>query len=167
MKYFYCQSYQAFNLALAMNLDEEVTVITAASNVVKACEFLKMKCIEHKQFSTIDFIKDKNGVDKEINGLIEIIQDNELHFSHTQFAVFCFYLVKRLNDIKRKTVFHNFELVYSKPTIKSIFSKSYLFTKVKQVLIKNRFNLSLEVRQSSIKSNMLSLKLDYIKKKLL
>ena len=32
MKYFYCQSYQAFNLALALSMEDKVTIITGAAN---------------------------------------------------------------------------------------------------------------------------------------
>lgn len=162
MKYFYCQSYQAFNLALAMNLDEEVTVITSVQNIVKACKFLKVKCVEHKLFGTNRMIRNKKDVDDEINYLIKIIQDDELHFSHTQFAIFCFYLVKKINDKKGKTIFHNFEFVYSQISLKSIFNKNYIFKKLKQLYIKNKCNLPIEVRTSTNNSYMLSFPLSYI-----
>ena len=164
MKYFYCQSYQAFNLALAMNLESEVTVVTAAENIIKACEFLKIEYLSHIKFSISDFIYRKPEVDKEVQRLIRIIGQSELHFSHTQFAVFCFYLVKELNDKNGATVFHNFEFVYSQPKIKSVTNKSFLLTKIKQVYLSNKYNLPLEVRMSTKKSFMLSLMINYIYK---
>lgn len=164
MIYFYCQSYQAFNLALALNTDTDVSVITASKNIISACEFLKVKYIEHKYFGITEMIRNKGEVDNEVNRLVSVIKNDELHYSHTQFAVFCFYLVKILKDNNGNTLFHDFEFLYSKPRIISIIKKNYVLTKLKQILLTYKYNLPIEVRMSTKNSFMISLNMDYIHK---
>ena len=168
MKYFYCQSYQAFNLALALSMEDKVTIITSAENIIKACSFLKVDFIEHKPFRLKDFMKKKSDINYEIERLVRIIDKNEMHFSHAQFAVFCFYLVKTINDRKGKTIFHNFELLYKKP--KSHFSnflnKQYLYSKINNTYLKLQYKLPVEIRKSTSNAYVISLKMDYIQRKL-
>lgn len=161
MKYFYCQSYQAFNMAIAMNLGEKIIVITASKNILKACEFLKITYVEHEAVSLSQIVKERRKVNKELNRISELIKDAELHYSHTQFAVFCFLLVDKHRKKGNDTVFHNLEYVYSKPNMSSVFNKNYLFTKFYQTIIKNSYHLPLEVRMSSKDSYMISLRNEY------
>jgi len=161
-KYFYCQSYQAFNLALFMNLDDDVIVISAAKNIIKACDFLKVKYIEHSPFANRDFVKRKYKIKSEVDRLIREIGNDELHFSHTQFAVFCFYLVKKLNDRSGKTVFHNFEFLYSSPNKLSLFKRNFYRVKSWQVIIAIIYKLPIVVRMSSSTSFMISFDINYI-----
>lgn len=168
MKYFYCQSYQAFNLALALSMEDKVTIITSAENIIKACSFLKVNFIEHKPFGLKDFIKKKSEINFEIERLVRIIDYNEMHFSHAQFAVFCFYLVKKINDRKGKTIFHNFELLYKKPKshFSNLLNKQYLYSKINNVYLKLQYKLPVEIRKSTSNAYVISLKMDYIQKKI-
>ena len=162
-KYFYCQSYQAFNLALSMNSNVDIIIISSAKNILLACKYLNVKHMQHQRFTLSEMIKNKRNVVEEKSKLISIIGDDELHFSHTQFAVFCFYLVKGINDMRGKTVFHNFEFVYNYPTYSSIKKRKYLKTKVYNFLLKHIYKMPVEVRMSSSTSFMHSLKISYIK----
>lgn len=167
MKYFYCQSYQAFNLALALSMEDKITIITSSENIIKACSFLKVDFIEHKPFGLKDFLRKKSDVNCEIERLVRIIDHNEMHFSHTQFAVFCFYLVKKINDRRGKTIFHNFELLYKKR--KSHFSdflnNQYLYFKINSIYLKLQYKLPVEIRKSATNAYIMSLKMDYIHRK--
>ena len=167
MKYFYCQSYQAFNLALALSMEDKVTIITSAENIIKACSFLKVDFIEHKPFRLKDFVRKKSGVNYEIERLVRIIDQNEMHFSHVQFAIFCFYLVKKINDRKGKTIFHNFELLYKKPKSHfcNLLNKQYLSSKINNTYLKLQYKLPVEIRKSTSNAYVTSLKMDYIQRK--
>ena len=165
MIYFYCQSYQAFNLAMAISLSEDVVIISSVDNIFKASDFLGIRHIKQEQITLKDFVLRKNKVDNEADRFLNIIGENEFHFSHTQYAVFEFYLIKRLNEKGRKTVFHNFEFVYFKPSLTSIFNKRYWRFKLFQVFLNIKYNLPVELRMSSAASFIVSLKLNYIKDK--
>jgi hypothetical protein len=145
-----------------MNLNDEVIVITAAKNIIEACDFLKVKCIEHSPFGISDFVKRKGKIDAEVDRLIRELGNHELHFSHTQFAIFCFYLVKKLNDRNGKTVFHNFEFVYSNPNKLSLFQRNFYGVKSWQVSIAIIYKLPIVVRMSTSTSYMISFDLNYI-----
>lgn len=163
MKYFYCQSYQAFNLALSIDIQEDIIVITASKNIIKACKYLKVKYVVHEPFSLKDFGYKYNAINTEIKKLITVIGEDELHFSHTQFAVFCFLLVTRLNEANRKTCFHNFELVYDRPKYVDYFKRKYLKAKLYHAAIKYLYKLPVVIRKSSKNSFILSFNLSYLK----
>ncbi len=167
MKYFYCHSYQAFNLALALSMKDKVTIISSSENIIKACRFLDVDFVEHKPFRLKDFIKNKSYVNYEIERLVQIIEHNEMHFSHAQFAVFCFYLVKKINDRKGKTIFHNFELLYKKPKFHftNLLNKQYLYSIVNTTYLKLQYKLPVEIRKSTSNAYVISLKMDYIQRK--
>jgi len=164
VKFIYCQSYQAFNLALYYNLQEEITVISSSRNIINACEFLIVNCLSHQHFSLNDLVSKRSEVNIELEKLIQIINGNEFHFSHTQFAVFCFILVKKLNDLSHKTVFHNFEFVYGDAPVSSFLHKNYLYHLTYKILLQERYRLPIEVRMSAANSYMLGLNLKYISK---
>ncbi len=167
MKYFYCQSYQAFNLALALSMEDKVTIISSVENIIKACSFLEVDFIEHKKFRLKDFIENKSDVNYEIERLVRIIDHNEMHFSHAQFAVFCFCLVKKINDRKGKTIFHNFELVYKKldSHFINLLNKEYLYSKINNTYLKFQYKLPVEIRKSTNNTYVISLNMDYIQRK--
>jgi len=113
-KYFYCQSYQAFNLAIKLSREVEVVVITGSPNIIKACEYLKINYIAHANYRGFELVKHYNKVNNEIKHMLTIIGKNELHFSHTQFAVFCFILINEAVKKNSNIVFHDFEFVYTR-----------------------------------------------------
>ncbi len=164
MKFVYCQSYQVFNLALSMSLKDKVIVVSSAQNIIKACRFLKLDFVEHTPFRLKDMIRNKKEADKEVQRLVEILQGHELHFSHTQFAVFCFYLVSELNKCNSQVVFHDFELVYTKPDISSLFSLHFWNANLNQQILKFRYKVPFELRKSTGHAYIQSLSLDYIRK---
>lgn len=148
-------------------MEDKVTIISSAENIIKACRFLKVDVVEHKPFGLRDFMTKKSDVNYEIERLDRIIDQNEFHFSHTQFALFCFCLVKKINDRKGKTIFHNFELLYKKQKarIKDLLSKQFWYFKTNTVYLKRQFKLPVEIRRSSSNAYVISLKMDYVQKK--
>lgn len=164
MIYFYCQSYQAFNMALSLSLSERVVVITSVDNIIKACNFLGLEFIVHRKFTINDYVLNSKLVKNEIKILVNKIADNEFHFSHTQFAVFNFILVKALNDTGRKTVFHNFEFVYNAPSFKAWRNVNFIRLQTYLLLLNLLYGKFLTIRMSTVSSFMLSLKIDYISK---
>lgn len=162
MIYFYCQSYQAFNMALTFSLQKKIVIITSVENIIKACDFLKLEYLVHKKFNLNDFIFKRKQVLSEINRLVKIIAVDELHFSHTQFAIFNFLLVKELNNAGKRTVFHNFEFVYNKPTYMAWFNIVYFRLRLYLLIYRLLYGDFLTVRMSTLSSFMVSLKLEFI-----
>lgn len=160
--YFYCQSYQAFNLALSLGLKDEVIIITSSENIIRACEYLKIKYLQHVQFSHSEIITRKDKCLKEINRLIKIIGNEELHFSHTQFAVFCFLLVHISLEKKNKIIFHNFEFVYSRIKRIPIRCKEDFLLYTRYFFIKMFYNAPIVLGMSNPGLYMICLSLDFI-----
>lgn len=163
MIYFYCKSYQAFNLALATFQSQPVTVITPNGNIIKACEHLGVPYVGHKPLNAIDMIRDRKATRKEAARLVDIIQGAELHVSHTQLAVFCFYLIKRLVLAKGKVVFHTFEFVYSKPTMQALRTPGFYKQLFYLVALRSLYRLPLELRHAGKAMYVISLSLDYLR----
>ena len=170
MKYFYCHSYQMFNLALYYknNLNEDIIVITEETNIVKACEYLNISYLKHKKFvfSDWEFIKKNRSVKRELSRVIKEVGESELHFSHTQSAVFCMLLIHKS---KGNLFFHDFELVYPrynfpvlklKPVIK--YAQRYLNILMISLLYKN---VPLVLKKVNISGAMVGISLNYIHKK--
>lgn len=164
MIFFYSQSYQAFNLAVSMNLEKKIVIVTSDENIIKACKYLEIDFLPFQNFSSKEMIINSQAVKKEVNRLKNTIGNNELHFSHTQFEVFCFMLVKQMNDDKKKVIFHNFEFVYDKAVFNNLLNTNYLKNKTFQLLLQKNYNLPIELRELSNKIFVISLNLNYIKK---
>ena len=148
-------------------MKDKVTIITAAENIIKACRFLKVDVIEHKPFGLKDFRQENRYVNDEIERLNRIIDQDEFHFSHTQFALFCFCLAKKINDRRGRTIFHSFELVYKKQNVRitDLLSKQYWYIKIYKDYLKIKYNLPVEIRRSSSNAYVISLKLEYVQKR--
>lgn len=164
-KYFYCQSYQFFNLALSYNMTEEIIIISSVKNIIDACKFLNIEYISHDPFTAIEMIKRKNSVFIEINRIIKLIGNNELHFSHTQYAIFCFYLVKKSIDHNKIVIFHNFEFVYERIKIGFGYSHEKIYKYFILMMLKLLYNLPIELGKSSGNTFMICLKFSYIQRK--
>lgn len=166
MKYFYCQSYQVLNLALYNKfvLKKPVTVITASDNVSKACEYINVPVIRHFLFTSRSFITESRAVKNEINNLLSIVGNDELHFSHTQFAVFCFLLIHSSIKSGRRPIFHDFEMIYS--PYKKIFPNLREAKLIIQKLLLWAFYRGVRVvlRKAAKDNVMISLDLQYIQK---
>lgn len=154
MIYFYCQSYQAFNMALALNERQEVTIITAATNIRKAAEYLGIKCILHESFVYKDYVVNRKKVKAEIVRLLDVIETSELHFSHTQYAVFLFLLVQKGIQQKSTLKYHNFEIVYNRLSL--IFPKTIgqLYLAGYKLGINSLYKTNLIIGESAPKVNM-------------
>lgn len=163
MIYFYCQSYQAFNIALAMNAKEEVIIITSSENIIRGCKFLNVKHIVHAPFSPVAMLKQKKLVKHSVNQLIEQIKGHELHFSHTQYAVFSFYLVQNYMLEGGAVVFHDFEFVYKKSKA-DITNKYYLVAIIQMQVLKLLYGIALELRVTAKNTYVISLKNSFIEK---
>jgi len=159
--YFYCISYQAFILALRYQMDHDVTMITDASNIIKACEYLNVKYIIHTEYTELDLIKRPKCVKAEITKVLKIIGNHEIHFSHTQYAPFCFLLINKANENGQKVVFHDFEFVYDRVDRLPL-NKMNLILQFKYFCIKQFYNAPIQLGMSSPGTYMICLKKDFI-----
>jgi hypothetical protein len=161
MKFFYCQSYQIFNLALFESDNEDITVITSTKNIIDACKYLNIPYIEHVCFTRFDIIFKKYRINKSVRKILTIVGNSELHFSHTQFAVFCFILIAEGNRRKSNIFFHNFEFVY--PRIYNIKRLNLLGlgTYIQVLLLKLLYGIPFELAKVPL-TYIISLRLDFI-----
>ncbi|MCK6604142.1 MAG: alpha-2,8-polysialyltransferase family protein [Ignavibacteriaceae bacterium] len=150
-------------MALDYHKRYDVTVISHAENISKACEFLNVDYLQHKMFEQHEFILNPKDVISEVKRILEKIGDCEFHYSHTQFAIFSFILVTQLNKSGKSTIFHNFEFVYPASNLKHVFSPYYLRSKVINVLLKWRYKIPIELRVAGKRAFIQSLNLGYIK----
>jgi hypothetical protein len=150
--YFYCQSYLAFNFALS---HKDYTIITSNPDIVKACKYLKFKVISHKEFSLIDYLFRRKKIQNEICRISEIINKSEFHFSHNQFALFCFILTQNLLNKKNRVIFHDFELKFQKNQF--INFRSIYYKIICKILYFN-YSIPLEIRSPKKKIYVISLK---------
>jgi hypothetical protein len=158
--YYYCQSYQMLNYANYARLTEDVVIISSSDNVIKACDTLGFKYIQHKSFSQYEMTYKSKEVIRELDKIILQISDASLHFSHTQFAVFCFILIGRMIVQRKKVFFHDFEYVY-KPLKKLKISKPFFFTALYKFCLSKIYKLPLEIRDAG-GALPISLKMNYI-----
>jgi len=164
MRYFYCQSYQAFNLALQMNTHQEVTVVTCSENIAKAAQYLNISLLIHKAFTYPQLVRSKKSVLHEINRILSIIGESELHFSHTQFAVFLFLLINVAERQKRKLVFHNFEFVYNRKRFIFPSNRARLYLLFVKSWLEIRYRAPLEFGYSNPGTFMICLKKCFLTK---
>lgn len=152
-------------MALRMNMDEKVTVITGAGNIIKACDYLGVKYIKHEIFSQRDIILKQTKCRAELHRLIKVIDNQELHFSHTQFAVFCFLLVDLAMKHGNKVVYHNFELLYKRlDHLPFISVKNYLLG-IRYFLIKALYNAPLQLGRAAPGIIMICLHTNFLEDK--
>lgn len=128
MKYFYCGSTQALLYALAHN---NYIVVSPTETALEMCRVLDRELIEVKSGVSIkELITKPRKIKRELNRLINIMADGEIHFSHTQFAVFCFILISKARKRNIPIFFHDFEFVYpKKKDIKISFANLNVFFK--------------------------------------
>lgn len=157
MIFFYCQSYQAFNLALALNQREEVTVITSATNIRKAAEYLGIRFILHRSFVLKEYVVNRKAVKAEIVRMLHEIGTSELHFSHTQYAVFLFLLVQEGNQQKLNLKYHNFEVVYNRLSFVIPKTIGQLYLVGYKIGINSLYKTNLLIGESAPKVNMFCL----------
>ncbi|MFW6025686.1 MAG: hypothetical protein ACOCRX_05025 [Candidatus Woesearchaeota archaeon] len=173
-KYFYCKSYQMLNLALYYKhiLNENIIIITPESRIIEVCNFLNTDYIEHHPFKFKGwkslfpywlFLKYRKKVINEITRVNNIIKEEELHFSHDQFAVFCFLLISYNKN--SSIYFHDFEFKYPRNKFPFPNIKSYIIW-LQMFLIKGIYkNPPLELRKTSNSGPVISLKHEFIIKK--
>jgi hypothetical protein len=158
MIFFYCQSYQAFNMALRYRLENEVTIVTASENIIKACNYLGVKYLSHRQFSIDEIIFKAGLLKKELNKILsEIGKNNELHFSHTQYAIFCFLLIYQATKKGYQVVFHDFEFLYNRIIKIPLLNKNNLILKFRFLLIRFLFKAPIQLGMSSQGTYMICL----------
>jgi hypothetical protein len=147
-----------------MNNDDEVIVITCAKNIIKACEYLKINYISHNDYPGFDLIKLRRSVKSEITKLLETIGEDELHFSHTQFAVYCFILISEATRKRKDIFFHDFEFVYTRVKWLTLNIRN-LQLLVKYHAIKNIYKVPLQLGMSGPGANMICLDLSILRNK--
>lgn len=111
IKYFYCGSTQALLYALA---HDDYIIVSPTATAKKMCNILERTLIEVKiKVCLKNLIIRPIKIKKELTRLIDIIGKGELHFSHTQFAVFCFILIDKASKENIPVFFHDFEFIYA------------------------------------------------------
>lgn len=141
MIYFYCQSYQAFTFALKY---KDVCIISSQKDIIKACEYLGVQYLKHTSFGLNDFILKKKKVYNEINRIIKKTNHGQFHFSHSQYAIYCFLLVNKIVESNRNVFFHNFEYEYPKAKLR--FSLDFFKAKLIQIILNARYSPVFEIR---------------------
>tara|TARA_Y100001954_G_C15784619_1_gene591789 strand:+ start:901 stop:1863 length:963 start_codon:yes stop_codon:yes gene_type:complete len=112
LNYFYCESYISFNHAVTIH---NVSIITPNENIIEACKLLGINFVKSRRFSSIEFLKKKSLVLSETKSISRMIKKNdEFHFSHSQYSIFCFILLNKLVKNNIKCTFHSIELLYEK-----------------------------------------------------
>lgn len=162
-KYFYCQSYQIFNLALRYRMDHDVTVITGAPNIIKACDYLNVSCIKHPEFLGLDFIKKFRQVNSEIDKILKITGNYEIHFSHTQYAIFCFILITAAVKKGRKVIFHDFEFLYNRVDRIPLNKRNSLLLLI-YLCMKMRYKIPVQLGMSTPGTYMICLQMNFVDK---
>ena len=121
--YFYCNSYQAFFMALNISTEKNpVTILTSKKDIAKVCEDLELPIINLKNHSIKEIIVKSKKINTLIKSVCKTISNGCLHFSHTQFDVFCFLLINEYAKKHGLVKFYNFELVINS-------NERFLFTK--------------------------------------
>lgn len=143
MKYFYCQSYLAFNFALNY---KDVCILTSQEDIIKACEYFSIKFIKHDFFSDYDLLLRKKNVVNELERLTLLINNGQFHFSHSQYSVFCFLLAVNLKRNHVKCFFHDIEFTY--PTKFNSFSINFFKTLIYTVFLNFIYVKIFEIRES-------------------
>jgi hypothetical protein len=99
-------------MALKLNKEQnKVIILSPTYDVIKTCELLDIECFKLNHISQIEMIKHPNKTKKSISGIINMLGEQTLYFTHTQFDVMCFLLVKeraKCGPVK----FFNFEMEY-------------------------------------------------------
>ncbi|OAN60341.1 hypothetical protein A8B79_10360 [Balneola sp. EhC07] len=144
-------------------LNNSVTVITASENVFKACEYIDIPVLRHRLFKIRSFFTEIKAVKKEITTILNIVDNDELHFSHTQFAVFCFLLIHTMIKKGERPIFHDFEMVYNsfRKKIPNFREAKLIIQKLLLVVFYEK--VPLELRKTTKKNVMISLNLNFIK----
>ncbi len=149
IEYFYCKSYPILLLALKANLKKHIVIITPSQDIKKACEYLSVKVLMHKEFSIKEIILKRKEVFKEIERIKIKIGNSIFHFSHTQYALFEFILLNELRISNNYLYFHNFEILYEQPKIIHYFKREFLLSVIIKILISLRYFVNLKIRMNS------------------
>ena len=148
-EYFYCKSFQAFFMALSLiDNGKDVTIITPTKDIIKTCNLMNIEVCTFKHRSAFNIVKHIRKTKKELEQLCSKIKDGVLHFSHTQFNVYCFLLVQLFSRKNRQVVFYNFEYVYN--TVKRlIFCKKFIKLLIFKNIINSYFHTNIIIKTIS------------------
>ena len=80
-------------------------------------------------------------VKKYLKTLLKEISGSVLHFSHTQFDILCFLLVKQYSDFGQ-IKFYNYELLFKQYT-GFVFKKAYILLNIYRILINCIYNINM------------------------
>lgn len=145
--FFYCRSFQAFFSALTLRAKgEEVIILSMTEDIIKTCELLKIPYIPVRSYRLNDILKNHDQTVQEIKRIAGLIEKGSLHFSHTQFDVFCFLLVAYASDFAKVDIyFHNFEYQYNKS--KPRMTREWLYMAYAKVIIRSRYKVRLMIKE--------------------
>ena len=151
--YFYCQSYQAFFMALSLiDNGKNVTIISPTEDIIRACVLMKLKYEKIESINHIQIVKNLKRLKIKIKNLCRKICNDRtevvLHFTHTQWDVFCFLFIDTFAKEFGEVNFYNFEYVYE--VVNSpMFSFKYFKFRIIQRLINSYYNTNLVLKKIS------------------
>lgn len=161
-EYFYCNSYQAFFMALKIYKESNnITILTSKEDIIKTCKYLKIPYISFNTYSLREIVFNLKAIKNEIKDICIGIKGNVLHFSHTQFDVFCFLFVKTYTNFG-SVKFYNFEFVYD--TVNRImFNKEFVKLFMLKFIINYFFRTNIIIKTVSGKL-LLGINDDFLKR---
>ncbi len=149
-KYFYCGSTQAVLYALA---DEDYIIISSTIIAKKLCRILQRELIDiNVDVNIKSLIKHPLKIKNEIDRLVLTLRGNELHFSHSQFAVFCFILTNEVSKTDISVFFHDFEFLYNENISAKLFFETFfknIKCFIKKKIIELLYNIDLSFKEMS------------------
>lgn len=132
-------------MALSLRLnDTDITVVTPTYDIIKTCKVLQIPYISFDYKSPVVIAKELKKTKKQVKDVCEQIKDGILHFSHTQFDVFCFLLVQEYSGKYGKVKFHNFEVEYTelkKPCLSINYARNFIIMTLINAYFKSRIIL--------------------------
>lgn len=154
---FYCKSYQSFFKALYYkHIGVIVILLTPTEDIIRTCEYLGIDFIRIKHYAPIETILKHKSVKSEIKNIIRytkkefINKELQVHFSHSQFDVFCFLLMQNLSRNDIQVFHHNFEFIYSVKKF-NFFGIKDIKLQLLKIFIGILYNINLQIRSAGNK----------------
>ena len=159
--FFYCNSYQSLYIVLDLfQKGENVVLMSSKRDILKTCDEIGIKSYELTFFSDNEFLDNSKKIKKYLKKVIELINGCKLHFTHTQFDLFCFLLVSEYSKESKPIEFYDIELVLDPMKLK--FSRNYIYALYKKLRLQINYKLPIEIRNLWGKA-VLSISNDFLK----
>jgi len=119
--------------------------MSAKEDILKACNEIGLETLTIPRYRPEDIVNNISSIKKELKKYISIIDEAKLHFTHTQFDIFCFLLVNEYSKNSKNIEFYDIELVLDKSRFK--ISKNYIYSFFIKLLINLNFRMNLSIRE--------------------